>query len=124
MHITKLDHVNIRTTQVDVLTAWYTDVLGMVVGDRPNFPFPGKWLYAGDTAYIHLVGIDTPPATGSEVPLKLEHFAFRAVDAEAFEARLKDHDQRYEKAEIPEINTVAFNVWDPDGNHIHVDFNT
>jgi hypothetical protein len=31
-------------------------------------------------------------------------------------------DQTYRKVVIEEIKTVAFNVWDPDGNHIHVDF--
>lgn len=30
------------------------DVLGLRVGDRPPFPFPGYWLYAGSSAWVHV----------------------------------------------------------------------
>ena len=76
--IQKLDHVNLRTTQLDNMIHWYGDVLGLRSGPRPGFGFPGAWLYAGEAAYVHLVGIPGQPASGSEVELKLEHFAFSA----------------------------------------------
>ena len=122
MQINKLDHVNIRTTRLDLLTAWYTEVLGLTSGDRPPFPFPGAWMYAGDAAVVHLVGMDGPQSVGSEVELKLEHFAFTASDASAFEKRLVERGEKFQKAEVATMGTVAYNVWDPDGNHIHVDF--
>ena len=122
MQIHRLDHVNLRTTQLDALIIWYTDVLGLTVGDRPAFGFPGAWLYAGDTVVIHLVGIDGPPAVGSETAQKLEHFAMTASGAAKFEARLVARDETFRKTEIADTGMVAFNVWDPDGNHIHVDF--
>lgn len=122
MQIGKLDHVNLRTTQLDAMIAWYGDILGMPSGPRPDFPFPGAWLYAGDTAAIHLVGIDGTPAVGSEERLKLEHFAFTATDADAFEARLKERGEEYRRSVQPGNGTVSINVWDPDGNHIHIDF--
>lgn len=122
MRIDKLDHVNIRTTQLDVLIAWYEDVLGLKIGPRPDFPFPGAWLYAGTAAVVHLVGIDETPATGSEKKLKLEHFAFTASGAEDFENLLRDRGEQYRRSVQPGTGTVAINVWDPDGNHIHVDF--
>ena len=58
MEIGKLDHVNIRTTQLETMIDWYTNILGMHSGHRPDFPFPGAWMYAGDVAAVHLVGID------------------------------------------------------------------
>jgi len=122
MAIERLDHVNVRTTQLDTLIAWYEDVLGLKAGPRPDFSFPGAWLYAGDAAVVHLVGIDGPPATGSETQLKLEHFAFTASGAEAFESRLQDRGEQYRRSGMPGAGTVVFNIWDPDGNHIHVDF--
>ena len=61
MQIKKLDHVNLRTTQLGVMIDWYTDVLGMEQGERPNFPFPGAWMYAGESALVHLVGRDDDP---------------------------------------------------------------
>ncbi len=124
MQINKLDHVNVRTTQLDAMIDWYTDVLGFTSGARPDFPFAGAWMYAGDTAVVHLVAVSDPPAIGSETSLKLEHFAFTATGAVAFEDRLKHTGTDYRSVVISEIKTVAFNIWDPDGNHIHVDFPT
>ncbi|WP_428650076.1 VOC family protein [Roseibium sp.] len=122
MHIEKLDHVNLRTTQLDILIAWYGDILGMQPGPRPDFPFPGAWLYAGEAAAIHLVGIEGDPAVGSESKLKLEHFAFTATGAEEFEQRLIARGEHYRRSVQPGTGAIAINVWDPDGNHIHVDF--
>lgn len=122
MQIGRLDHVNLRTTRLDVLVEWYSEVLGMRPGDRPDFPFPGAWLYAGDAAVVHLVGIDGDPGTGSETELKLEHFAFSATGRAGFEAKLEALGLRYDRRDIPSFNVIQVNVWDPDGNHIHIDF--
>lgn len=121
MPIKKLDHVNVRTTRLAEMVKWYEEVLGLTNGPRPNFPFAGAWLYAGDTAAVHLVEVDTD-AVGSETELKLEHFAFRAEDAESFEANLKAHGATFERVDIASIKSALYNVHDPDGNHIHVDF--
>ena len=122
MRIDKLDHVNLRTTSLDLLVDWYQKVLGLRRGARPEFPFPGAWLYAGDAAVVHLVGIDGAPGSGSETALKLEHFAFSATGRETFEARLDALGERYERVEIRSFGLVQINLWDPDGNHLHVDF--
>ncbi len=122
MQLGKLDHVNLRTTQLDVLIEWYTRVLGMRVGDRPNFSFPGAWLYAGDAAAVHIVGIEGVAGVGSEAELRLEHFAFSASGRRAFETRLEQYGERFRRVDIPDFNIVQINIWDPDGNHIHIDF--
>ncbi len=122
MQIGKLDHVNLRTTQLEILIDWYTRVLGMRAGERPDFPFPGAWMYAGEAAAVHIVGIDSPAGAGSESELRLEHFAFSASGRMAFEARLDAMGERFQRVDIPDFNIVQINLWDPDGNHIHVDF--
>ncbi|GAA0411864.1 VOC family protein [Cocleimonas flava] len=122
MQIEKLDHVNIRTTQLDNMINWYSHVLGMKTGDRPNFPFPGAWLYSNDTVMVHLIGIDGPEGIGSEAYLKLEHFAFSASGLNEFEARLNELKEEYRRVDLSAVNLVQINIWDPDGNHIHVDF--
>ncbi len=122
MQIDRLDHANVVTNQLQVMIDWYTDMVGLHIGDRPPFPFPGAWMYAGDHAVVHLIGTDDAEHVGSEVALKLEHFAFSATGRETFQARLESADQRYETLEIPSFNIIQYNVWDPDGNHIHVDF--
>lgn len=122
MRICKLDHVNIRTTRLDVMVAWYADVLGLQPGDRPDFSFPGAWLYSGDAAIVHLNVVDGDPPVGSEVELKLEHFAFSATGQAAFETKLKKMGIRYRLVEIKSFGFNQINLWDPDGNHLHVDF--
>ncbi len=122
MQITRLDHVNIRTARLDVLVDWYTNVLNLEVGKRPSFRFPGAWLYAGDQALVHLVGVDDAPAANRGRDLQMEHVAFSAMDGESFEARLKELGETYRRSDLPEINCYQINLWDPDGNHIHVDF--
>ncbi len=122
MQIEKLDHVNLRTTRMAEMITWYVDVLGLRNGPRPDFGFPGAWLYAGEDAFVHLIDIDAPEGIGSDKDLKLEHFAFTAKGAVAFEERLKNRDETYRRIENAETGLIAFNVWDPDGNHIHVDF--
>ena len=58
MQIGKLDHVNLRTNQLDKMIDWYTNILGMRSGLRPDFQFPGAWMYGGDDASVHLVEVD------------------------------------------------------------------
>lgn len=122
MQIKMLDHVNIVTSRLEEMTSWYETVLGLTSGPRPNFPFPGAWLYAGDTAFVHLVSHDGSPKVGSEVELKLEHFSFSASGREEFKARLEARGETFDTYELPDIDMVQFHVHDPDGNHIHIDF--
>lgn len=122
MYIKKLDHITIQTTRLQVMIDWYIEVLGLKTGPRPDFKQPGAWLYAGSSVVVHLLELTGRPAVGSEQILKLEHFAFSAFGAIEFEARLKAVRQHYKSVLPRATNTVLFNIWDPDGNHIHVDF--
>lgn len=122
MPITRLDHVNLQTTQLDVMVAWYDAVLGMKAGPRPEFPAPGAWLYIGETAAVHLSEVtETADRQGT---LTLEHFALAATNLDAFLETLVRHEVQFEQVDLPAIQLVQVNVWDPDGNHIHVDFST
>ncbi len=113
------DHVNVRTTNLDGMVAWYGEVLGMHPGWRPPFDFPGAWLYLGDHALIHLVGVETPPEAPSP---GLEHIAFRAEGRAAFVAKLEAAGVPMRPAQVPGTDITQINIHDPDGNHIHVDF--
>jgi len=124
MPVVALDHVNVCTTQLDTMIDWYSNVLSLHKGYRPVFSTQGAWMYAGDAAIVHLVLIEEAGAVGSESNLKLEHFALSATNLSEFEANLHRRGEKFERTEVPEIDTVQYNLWDPDGNHIHVDFNT
>jgi catechol 2,3-dioxygenase-like lactoylglutathione lyase family enzyme len=116
----KLNHVNIHTTDVERMVEWYGRVLGMRAGERPAFPFPGAWIYCGDQAVIHLVGVEALPRAAGL--LQLEHFAFDAVGLKEFVARLEREKVPYDGRKVQGREGVQINVYDPDGNHIHIDF--
>lgn len=119
MDIQRLDHANLRTAQLDVMVAWYRDVLGFEAGWRPEFPFGGAWLYRHGQPLVHLVDVEN---TGKNSNLTLEHVAFSAVGKESFRANLERLEVSYEEIAVPDTQIVQFNVWDPDGNHLHIDF--
>ncbi len=57
MRIIGVDHVTIRVRpdDVEVMRAFYADLLGLRVGKRLR-SFPGAWLYLGDQAVVHVAG--------------------------------------------------------------------
>ena len=119
--IKRLDHVNLRTTALDGMIAWYGEVLGMKPGPRPGFSFPGAWLYAGERPVIHLVGVDTPRGAEPD-QLRLEHFALAGDGLKALIDRLESAGEKFRLNRIADFGIIQVNIWDPDGNHIHVDF--
>jgi catechol 2,3-dioxygenase-like lactoylglutathione lyase family enzyme len=122
MPLNGFDHVNLRTVQLDRMIDWYGAVLGLTPGPRPDFPFPGAWLYLGDLAVVHLVG--TPDAGRAATAPTLEHFAFRATGFARFRETLTAHGVDHSVDAVPGMPIVQVNFRDPDGNHIHVDFDT
>jgi catechol 2,3-dioxygenase-like lactoylglutathione lyase family enzyme len=117
----RLDHVNVRTANVEAMVEWYGRMLGMRTGPRPGFSFPGAWLYAGDHPIIHLVGRDARPAA-EDGDLRLEHFAISATGLADLVERARAAGERHEVRRVPDFPIVQVNLWDPDGNHIHIDF--
>lgn len=117
----RLEHVNVRTARLDEMVAWYGRMLGMRTGPRPGFSFPGAWLYAGEHPIIHLVGRDSHPGA-ADADLRLEHFAISATGLAELVERANAAGERCEVRKVPDFPIVQVNLWDPDGNHIHVDF--
>ena len=120
MPVTAFDHVNVRTANLDAMVEWYGDILGLFPGKRPDFNIPGVWLYLGDFALVHLVCVEGAPEAGGNITL--EHFALRATGMDEFLALLDTRAIRHSVDPVPGFPVVQVNLHDPDGNHIHVDF--
>jgi catechol-2,3-dioxygenase len=120
MGLKRLDHINVNTAQLGVLRAWYSEVLDMTPGPRPNFSFGGAWMYCGGLPAVHLVERShLEPVRGD---LTLQHFAFAAEDLAGFLQRLKALDVPYRVGIVDDFELCQINLTDPDGNHLHVDF--
>src|SRR6202000_2921008 len=55
MALNALHHITVMTKDLDATRDFYRDILGLTEGFRPELPFPGYWLYCGETPVVHLV---------------------------------------------------------------------
>lgn len=90
MEVTTFDHCTIRTTDLDTTCRFYSEVLGLTVGQRPNFPFPGVWLYnapSGDGVPLVHVIEEARARTGRAdgwAAGNVDHIAFHVADVDRF----------------------------------------
>lgn len=136
MALDRLDHYSVRTRDLDGTGRFYTDVLGLNDGWRPDFPFPGKWLYCGDQAVIHLIGIDPDDPSGLEGYLgaregdalhgggAVDHIAFAASDLDEMRRRLEGSGVDWREREVPTLGLHQIFVEDPNGIVIELNFPT
>ena len=93
-----LDHFNIRTRNLADTVRFYEDVLGLEKGARPNFAFPGAWMYSEGKAVVHLVDIsktDEPQKPDSGV---VHHVAFVSRGFDGMKQRLKSKGMAFDVA--------------------------
>ena len=130
MAIEGLNHFNIiaPAALMTQVRDFYVDVVGLQEGYRPDFGFPGHWLYAGDLAVLHLmdggvIGSASGAAGGSGTG-NLDHIAFTATELEATEARLADLGLEFRKTEFPDFQLTQLFLRDPVGLGVELNFTT
>jgi catechol 2,3-dioxygenase-like lactoylglutathione lyase family enzyme len=125
MQIHGLLHFNIRCSPADLETIkdFYRDVLEMRDGHRPNFGFPGAWLYRGNEPLIHISArfpegsVDRHPHhTGS-----VDHIAFSCTGPDEFRRRLTRHNVRFEERNLENAGYQIF-LTDPMGTKLEFNF--
>lgn len=123
MSLTELNHVTVRTKDLDGTRDFYVNVLGMKVGPRPDLGFPGYWLYVGKQPAVHLVpesaGIGAGPGedTGN-----FDHVAFLASDYDATCARLSALDVAFRTNDVPSARLRQVFLTDPNRVMIELNF--
>jgi len=132
MPLEKIDHYAIRTLKMDETKDFY-EALGLASGPRPDFPFPGYWMYVGDTPIVHLVGIDAdnPEGLYNYLGVKdvnfldgsgsIDHLAFRASDPENLKKILSERNVEFREHEVPDLGLLKIFAEDP--NNITVEIN-
>jgi len=136
--IARLAHYSVRTRDLEASRCFYTEVLGLKVGPRPPFPFPGLWLYPdkgeSELGAVHLIGIDASNAHALETHLgprreqpdrgtgALDHIAFLATDWRSLRERCEHRSVPYAERTIPELGLLQVFLTDPSGVTIELNY--
>jgi len=124
MPVIAFNHFNLRASRdlLEELCAFYVDVVGLRVGDRPPFSFHGYWLYAGEQAVLHLVDDAAAPKAGDPRTGTFDHVAFACEDLPGFESRLQQSGIPFRRSAVPGRNLAQIFVKDPAGNGVEFTF--
>ena len=134
-----LNHFSIRSLEIEKTTEFYSKLLSLTVGPRPEFPFPGVWLYNGDesswaNAVLHLIAIDKNDPNGLKKYLgerdpsslygsgAVDHIAFFATGLEEKISLLKALKISYRERTVPVIGLHQIFLDDPNGIVIELNY--
>ena len=91
-------------------------MLGLQAGPRPPFPFPGRWLYQGNQALVHVIERDEVSKP------TLSHIALRTdTDAAQVLQRVQASGLPHQIAQVPEDGTWQIFVQLPGGLLLELD---
>jgi len=128
MPVTALHHFTIRCTpdELPPLVDFYTRVMRLTVGARPEIPAPGAWLYADGQPivhlYAHLSAPDRPGAAGGPVTGHLDHISFRSHGLAEMREHLRASGVPFAEAPIPGWAIHQLFLHDPHGLKIEMTF--
>ena len=126
MQLDSLDHFNIRCSphDCDGLRDFYRDVLGLQVGARPSFPFPGHWLYLRETPVLHIAGRlpSDAPAGPRDGSTGFDHISFKAHGAKSVQRELEARGIAWKGTPVPGTEMYQMHFFDPVGVKVELIF--
>jgi catechol 2,3-dioxygenase-like lactoylglutathione lyase family enzyme len=120
MAINGLDHYALLTSDIDRTTRFYTEVVGLEVGYRPELSFAGVWLYAGGEPIVHI--ISGKPIAGRDTGA-VDHLALKATGSvdESID-KIKTHGVEYTMRKLERTGVTQVFFRDPDGVGVELNF--
>ena len=146
MEIKRIDHYSIRTLDVEASRRFYTEIIGLKVGPRPPFDFPGVWLYKGEPpagldntennyGIVHVMGIDrdspqalidymggADPDTQKGSTGALDHIAFAVTGRAGMLERCRRSNVSFFERTVPALGLHQVFIKDPNGVTIELNF--
>jgi catechol 2,3-dioxygenase-like lactoylglutathione lyase family enzyme len=125
MPLESLEHALVLTDDLEATRAFYCDVLGMEVGERPELPFPGCWLYLEGAPCLHIAERAAYEAQLERMGLRradgpVDHLAFAATDHDALAARLEAAAVPAVANDVPAAGIRQLFFDDPNGVRIEL----
>jgi catechol 2,3-dioxygenase-like lactoylglutathione lyase family enzyme len=146
MDIKRIDHYSIRTLDVEASRQFYTEIIGLKVGPRPPFNFPGLWLYSdgppadldhagGNYGIVHIMGVDpanpqglidtlgyVEPSTLKGSTGALDHIALSVTGREGVIERCRRGSVGFFERTVPTLGLHQVFIKDPNGVTIELNF--
>ena len=122
MSVGVLDHFNIRTRNLADTIRFYEDILGLENGERPNFNFPGAWMYSEGRAVVHLVDISPTPEPQKPDSGVVHHVAFDSRGFDGMKQKLGKKGVWFDTRGVPGVAVWQIFVRDPNGVMIELNY--
>ena len=122
MSVGLLDHFNIRTRKLADTVRFYEDVLDLKNGDRPNFTFPGAWMYSEGKPVVHIVDISKTDEQQKPDSGVVHHVAFASSGFAGMKQRLKSKSLPFDVREVPGVAVWQIFVTDPNGVMLELNY--
>lgn len=126
MNTVGLNHFNITAPYelLERVRDFYIEVLGLALGERPDFRRKGFWLYAGEEPLVHLTACDPSDvrSLGESGRHFFDHIAFSCKGLSGVIERLKQSGIPYEVIEIASLKQWQVFVRDPAGVGVELNF--
>ena len=121
MSVGTLNHYTIRCSVSGLapLLDFYTRVIGLKVGARPDIPAPGYWLYSQGQAIVHLYAIGEQKDVGTG---PLDHISFSASGLDEMRASLRAMDIAFDELPVPGWPLHQVFLHDPSGLKVELTF--
>jgi catechol 2,3-dioxygenase-like lactoylglutathione lyase family enzyme len=125
MPLVGLQHTLVLTDDLERTKAFYCDTLGFEVGERPELPFPGSWLYLDGVACLHVAERGSYEAHAARMGLQaktspLDHVAFEAEEYDQLLERLEAAGIEVTTNAVPGSGVRQLFFDDPNGARIEL----
>ncbi len=116
-----MNHFTIIAADKARTLAFYTEILDLKIGPRPDLGFDGAWLHAdlNQPAILHMYfdrPVPQPPAG------VIDHMAFTGTNLEALKVKLDAHAIAYQLKLQAGGKTLQLFMHDPNGARVEIDF--
>ena len=125
MPVIALHHYTIRCTphELPSLVDFYTRVMRLQVGARPEIPAPGAWLYAQGQPIVHLYAhLSRPDAAMQPATGHVDHISFRSRGLKEVREHLGALGVPFAEAPVPGWDIHQLFLQDPRGLKIEMTF--